>query len=175
MEKKIKIALTGPESTGKSTLGQFLAHHYNGLYIEEYARTYLERGDGTYAYDDILIMAKGQLQSEQNITDLAKKNQLIFADTEWINYKIWLEYKNMVVPNWILEGIEQSDYSLYLLMYPDLPWQEDPLREYPDLRMYFFDWFQSELERFKKPYIIIRGEGKVREENAMEVINKLYF
>jgi nicotinamide riboside kinase len=175
MEKKIKIALTGPESTGKSTLSRFLAHYFKGVYVAEFARTFLEQGDGIYAYEDVLVMAQGQLQAEKNAMIQAKANQLVIADTEWINYKIWLEYKKMDVPSWIIEGIEQADYALYLLMYPDLPWQADPLREYPDLRMYFFYRFQSELELYKKPYAIIRGAGKAREENAIEVINKVYF
>ena len=37
-----KIAITGPESTGKSTLAEKLARHFNVDFIPEYSRTYLE-------------------------------------------------------------------------------------------------------------------------------------
>ena len=39
----IKVVLFGPESTGKSTLAKELADHYNSIYIEEYAREYLQK------------------------------------------------------------------------------------------------------------------------------------
>ena len=38
----IKIVLFGPESTGKSTLAQELAKHYNTNFVKEFARNYLQ-------------------------------------------------------------------------------------------------------------------------------------
>lgn len=175
MEKTIKIALTGPESTGKSTLGIFLADYFNAIYVEEYARKYLEQGDGSYEYKDILEMAKNQKALEDAASEAAAGKQLVFLDTEWINYKIWLEYKGYEVPQWLIHGIAEANYKMYLLMYPDIPWAQDKLREYPQLRMFFFEKFKSELENFNKPYEIIKGTGKEREENALKLVNKFYF
>ena len=36
----IKIAIVGPESTGKSTISKGLAQHYQTLWVPEYARYY---------------------------------------------------------------------------------------------------------------------------------------
>ena len=39
----IRIAITGPESTGKSMLTAQLAKHYKAVMVAEYAREYLEK------------------------------------------------------------------------------------------------------------------------------------
>ena len=63
-----KVGIIGPESTGKSTLSEYLANRYGGLLVPEYARVYLEerareRGSA-YAYtrEDVLRIAEYQLE-----------------------------------------------------------------------------------------------------------------
>ena len=65
METIKKIVVIGPESTGKSTLCQKLAAHYNTLWVPEYAREYLEKNGVDYTYDDLLTIAKGQIELEE--------------------------------------------------------------------------------------------------------------
>src|SRR5215467_1623034 len=60
-----KIVVIGPESTGKSSLCEKLAEHYNTLWCPEYAREYLTIHGMNYTYDDLLTIAKGQLQLEK--------------------------------------------------------------------------------------------------------------
>ena len=67
MEAIKKIVVIGPESTGKSTLCSQLAAHYNTLWVPEYAREYLEKNGTNYSYDDLLAIAKGQINSEENL------------------------------------------------------------------------------------------------------------
>jgi nicotinamide riboside kinase len=59
-----KVVVIGPESTGKSTLCKQLAEHFNTLWCPEYAREYLLTHGKNYSYDDLLTIAKGQLQLE---------------------------------------------------------------------------------------------------------------
>ncbi|HMF72604.1 MAG TPA: ATP-binding protein, partial [Flavitalea sp.] len=56
-----RIVVVGPESTGKSTLCQQLAEHYNTAWVPEYAREYLLKHGMNYSYDDLLTIAKGQV------------------------------------------------------------------------------------------------------------------
>jgi nicotinamide riboside kinase len=49
-----RIAVTGPESTGKSLLTEQLARHYNTVWVPEFARSYLEKLGRPYDEDDIL-------------------------------------------------------------------------------------------------------------------------
>ena len=66
MEQKplIKVAVIGPESTGKSTLCELLAQHYNTQWCPEFAREFLLTHGTDYTYDDLLYIAKGQLAME---------------------------------------------------------------------------------------------------------------
>ena len=53
-----RIAITGPESTGKSMLAQQLADHYHTLWVPEFARDYLTSLNRPYEEDDILYIAR---------------------------------------------------------------------------------------------------------------------
>ena len=70
MEQKplMKIAVIGPESTGKSTLCELLAQHYNTQWCPEFAREFLLTHGTDYTYDDLLYIAKGQLAMEDEYT-----------------------------------------------------------------------------------------------------------
>ncbi|MBK7183357.1 MAG: ATP-binding protein [Bacteroidetes bacterium] len=61
-KKLIRVALIGPESTAKSTLSEQLAKHYNTVWVKEYAREYLSEINRKYTLDDIVEIAKQQLQ-----------------------------------------------------------------------------------------------------------------
>lgn len=67
MKQLKKIVAIGPESTGKSTLCAQLSAHYNTTWVKEYARNFLEN-NSKYTYEDLLIIAKGQLELEDKIT-----------------------------------------------------------------------------------------------------------
>lgn len=136
-----KIVIIGPESTGKSTLTHLLAQHYGTLACPEYAREYLMKHGKHYSYDDLLIIAKGQLAEEEKY-ELAVKNQrskglngdspILFIDTDMYVMKVWCEYVFGKCHQFILDEINVRKYDAYLLCNIDLPWIKDELREYPD-------------------------------------------
>ncbi len=165
-----KIAITGPESTGKSTLSAQLAQHYDTVYVPEYARMYMDQLDRTYTQADILRIAQKQVAMEQEF--LSEARHLLISDTELLVTKIWSEHAFGNCPDWILENLEKQDYDLYLLMDIDLPWEPDPQREHPHLRQYFFDLYQQSLENLKAPYVIISGNAQERLQNAIQAINE---
>ncbi len=167
-----RIAITGPESTGKSELAESLAKHYHTTWVPEVSRYYLENLDREYIYDDILLIAKQQLETENNL--IIKANKILFCDTELIVTKIWCEFKYSRCHPWILEQIENHKYDLYLLTNIDLPWQPDPLREHPDNRKEIFELYLKEMEKRDLPYKIISGTGKIRLLNAISIINSVF-
>jgi NadR type nicotinamide-nucleotide adenylyltransferase len=143
MELLKKIVILGPESTGKSSLCQQLADHYNTIWVPEYARTYLHDHGMNYSYDDLLTIAKGQLALEdkylEKLERSSKSKQLafdihpLFIDTNMHVMKVWCEFVFGQCHEWILHQIARRTYDLYLLCDIDLPWVKDELREYPDL------------------------------------------
>ncbi|NDK57723.1 AAA family ATPase [Pontibacter fetidus] len=167
----LKIAITGPESTGKSTLSAQLASHYQTVWVPEYARTYIADLNREYTLADIEAIARGQLQLEQQLLCSAKN--VLISDTDLLVLKIWSEHAFGRTPQFILDKLAQQDYNLYLLMGVDLPWEPDPQREHPHLRQYFYDWYKRELETIGVPFAEITGQQQERFINARYHIDAL--
>jgi len=167
-----KVVILGPESTGKSTLCQSLAHHFNCLWVPEIAREYLKDIQLNYTYQDILNIALHQYQTEQEYQKRAEtlNHKYLFVDTEWITIKIWLEFYNYPVPNWLIEGIKSHDYDLFLLSDIDILWQPDPLRQNKNDRSALFKRFEDALSQFNKNFSIINGIENQRFENSLKKI-----
>jgi len=163
-----RIAITGPESTGKSDLAKALAEHYQTVWVPEYARDYLNNLNRPYDYGDILMIANGQVKAEKKI--LKNSNQLIFVDTEMIVLKIWCEVKYGKCHPWILDRLAKQNYELYLLTDNDLPWQPDPLREHPHKRRELFNLYLDELKKRNLQFEIVNGLGQQRLFNAVKCI-----
>lgn len=171
MSRLIKIAVTGPESTGKSMMAQQLADHYMTVWVPEFARVHLLNIGRPYNYNDILEIAQKQRASDRVFELLAKK--LMFSDTELLVTKIWCEVKYGKCHPWILDAIEKQDYDLYLLMDIDLPWEYDPLREHPEKRKYLFDYYRNELEKYGFNYRVVHGKDDERFKNALAFVEEL--
>lgn len=167
-----KIAITGPESTGKTSLTKELAQHYNDVWVPEYARDYIARINRPYNEQDLHFIAEGQINTYNEKVSEAKN--FLFSDTELIVIKIWFENAYKHCPQWILDAINKQGYDLYLLCDIDLPWTYDPQREHPHLRKYFFDLYKHELEIRGLPYKIISGSGTDRLENAVTAVDSKF-
>lgn len=168
----LKIAITGPESTGKSELTEQLAKHYNTVWVPEYAREYLDKLQRKYEQRDILTIAEGQLYTEEKAFDTAR--QFLFCDTEFLVLKIWSENAFGKCDVWIQEKFTTHLYDLYLLMNTDIPWEYDPQREHPHLREHFFNLYKNELEASNLPYFVISGTGEERLKNAIRKIQSYF-
>lgn len=168
---KLKIAVVGPESTGKTTLCEQLSHHYHTLFVKEYAREYLNKLDRPYDINDIISINIGQLQSENVSFQLA--NKILFCDTTPLVNKIWCQFKFGNCPQSIEQSVVENSYDYYLLTDIDLPWVADPLRENPKERAILFDMYKNELEQSKQPFTVVSGIDDVRLRNAIAVIDNL--
>lgn len=168
----LKISITGPESAGKSELTNALADHYNTSYAAEYARTYLEKTDGTYDLSDLTEIAKGQLENEEKA--ITEARQICFFDTDMLVLKIWAEFRFALVPEVIESAFRQKRYDHYLLCKPDLDWEADPFRESPDQseRDKLFEIYKNELEKIGASYHVITGRGDLRLKSAIDFINR---
>lgn len=163
-----KIALTGPESSGKTFLANWISKKYGFHLIDEYSRTYLESLALAYRLDDVIHMA--QEQHQRIISCLENK---IVVDTESVVSKIWLEEKYQKSFDWIEDQIINEQFDLYLLCSPDIPWEYDPLRENPHDRDRLFEIFKNVLNEKKLNYIIISGDEKNRQKKVDEIIFRL--
>ena len=167
----LKVAVTGPESTGKSTLARQLAAHYNTVWVPEYARHYISDLPGRYTLSDVENIARGQLGNYR--VALPQANKVLFADTDLLVIKIWMLHAFKTCPAWILEALEKQDFDLYLLMNVDLPWEPDPQREHPYLRQFFYDWYKHELQQYQFNFVEISGAEEKRFHNAIFHVDTL--
>ncbi|WP_421763446.1 AAA family ATPase [Ekhidna sp.] len=163
-----RIAIIGPESTGKSELCQHLAMHYNTEWVPEYARFYLDRLDGGYQQHDLKSIAEGQLSWEDEKAEYA--NKYLICDTNLIVVKIWSDHKYGNTDKWIEEQLHKRTYDFYLLSNIDIPWMPDSQREHPKLRKHFFEVYKNYLEAKKLPYAIISGIEGERKKCAVDAI-----
>lgn len=171
-----KIVILGPESTGKSTLCEALAKHYNIFQCPEFARQFLTENGLKYNYEDLLTIAKGQLTLEDDWIQKSEENKkhTLVVDTDMYVMKVWCEYVFQNAHTYILEQINQRKYDLYLLCDIDLPWTPDEMREYPDLqpRTELFSIYKDLLINQDTPWGIVSGIGNERMQNAIQIIEQ---
>jgi nicotinamide riboside kinase len=187
-----KIVILGPESTGKSTLCEMLAQHFDTQWCPEFAREYLLTNGTDYSFDDLLTIAKGQLALEEELVSMAETpspekrkvdvstfqpvnfstRQLLFIDTDQYVMKVWCEYVFGDCHNWILRRIAERQYDGYLLCKPDLPWVKDELREYPDEkpRQELYHIYRDLLIQQSTPWVEVSGSYEKRFETAKRAV-----
>ena len=183
-----KIVVIGPESTGKSTLCEQLAKHYKTLWCPEYAREYLETRGKDYTYDDLLTIAKGQIELEELSvagcrlpvrttpgSRLTANSSQLFIDTDMYVMKVWCEFAFGKCHSWILNQIATRKYDLYLLCNVDLPWIKDDLREYPDVetRNKLYHYYKDIMVNQCIPWIDISGNYEERLQVAINAVDEL--
>jgi nicotinamide riboside kinase len=194
-------------------LCELLAKHYNTVWCPEYAREYLLEHSLTYTYEDLLTIAKGQVELETAIANrewsmvngecrtvngqssivngggligssqpetvsksaICNRQSAIFIDTDLYVMKVWCEYVFNKCHNYIVEQIAERKYDLYLFCNIDLPWEEDPLREYPDEkpRQELYQIYRDILINQNTPWVDIRGAYEERLQTAMAAVDKL--
>jgi NadR type nicotinamide-nucleotide adenylyltransferase len=180
-----KIVIIGPESTGKSTLCEQLSKHYNTIWIKEFAREYLLKNGTEYTFENLLDIAKSQIEKEDAAIENWQLNQLdhniqtnpIFIDTDMYVMKVWCEFVFNQCHHWILNNIVQRKYDLYLLCNIDLPWVKDELREYPDLavREKLYHHYKDIMINQNVPWVHISGLHEDRLNKAITAIDKLFY
>lgn len=163
-----RVLIYGPESTGKSTLAQQLASHYQTEYVPEYARGYIEQRGKVFTYEDIPQIAIGQMEAEEAAARRA--NRVLFCDTDLITTTIYSRHYFGKCPHLVQRLADKRRYDLYLMMDIDLPWQADPQRDLPHRREEFRGIFCQELESRRIPFVTITGIGETRTQAAIEAV-----
>lgn len=172
----LKVVLFGPESTGKTTLSEQLARHYNTVWVPEYAREYLQdkwnNERKTCEPSDLLPIAEGQMRLENELSK--KATNILICDTDLLETKVYSEAYYIGNCDPILEKYAlQNSYDLYLLTYIDIPWEADDLRDKPGEREAMFSYFQDTLKKYGKNFITLKGNKKTRLKKAINHIDKL--
>lgn len=168
-KKPIRIAVTGPESTGKTTLALALSQELNAVYVPEFAREYLTDLHREYTIQDLTKIAEGQ----NKLIEASLKNDCdyVVVDTEMTVMKIWSEFKYQTCDESILEAYQKQEFDLYILCGTSIEWEFDELREHPHLRDYFYTVYKNELKLQKRNFLEVDGSVIERVQMVLEKIS----
>ena len=163
------IVMTGPESSGKTTLAKQLADCWNVPLVPEIARDYL-RGKDSYQQHDLLEIAKQQHQQEQML--LAHSPEKIVCDTDLLVIMIWSELRYGHCDPWIYSTFEdslrqQTSSRYYYLCDYKIPWEADPLRENPNNRDELFELYVTKIKEYELCYSLVKGEPTERLQQVL--------
>ncbi len=172
-ESLLKVVFFGPESTGKTTLSQDLAAHFKTTWAAEYMREYLQKkwdiSKEVCQIEDLTSIALGQIKNEA----YAEKNadKVVFYDTNLLQLKVYSEvYYNGYCPPEIKKEALNRVYTIYFLLYIDIPWETDDLRDKPNDREKMFQHFEEELKKNKIFYFTLKGDYLKRLESAKKIV-----
>jgi nicotinamide riboside kinase len=174
MNAPLRVAVYGPESTGKTELATRLAAHFQAPLVAEYAR---ERWDaqGALALEDMLPIAREQWRREDEAA--ARGGRLVICDTDALTTMLWSDLLYGTSPDELRRGAEKRcrHYALYLLLDIDVPFATDPQRCFPDPadREKCLRIWRGALERRQLPFALIRGEWPARERAAIAAVQAL--
>lgn len=163
-----RVTMFGPESTGKTTIGQELASVFNTIMVPEYGRIYTEFFGPDLEQEELMLIAEAHLGS----VSAARPNAgpIIIEDTDPVMTAVWSDMLFGKRDPWFDDYKDYPD--LYLLFDVDIPWVDDGTRYFKnhDDRRRFFHLCETELRRRGAPYRVIQGKGLDRVQSAQDAI-----
>lgn len=175
-EFPLRIALFGPESTGKSRLAERLAAHFGEPWAPEYVRGFWDARGGRIVAADLDAIARGQVAAEEDAA--ARARRVMFSDTELLTNVLWADLLFPgQCPAWVRSESEvrARRFALYLWCDTDLAFEPDPQRCFPDEagRERCRRLWSETLESRQLPFVRIHGDWTRREATAVKAVSDL--
>ncbi len=170
------ICVIGAESTGKTTLAQTLAAHFNGPWVPEYLRAFCESRGRTPTRDEQSLILETQLIDE-SVARVAARQQrapYVFCDTAPLLTAIYSDYVFGDTSLYARARTLHARYALTLLLEPDIAWVADGMQRDGDhVREPITGAILRELETVGAPFVRIGGQGDERTQTAKQAIHAI--
>lgn len=178
-----RIALEGPESTGKSTIGKWATEQLGFSWIPEWAKCWIEqraKANQTFEEKDLLTIARAQIASERSL-ELDSKPVLI-SDSSLLSTITWSQFLYGRVDPEIVRLFEQEEQRApreRWLFTPQTPWVTDVHRNFQkdissdSKRWQFWDQMLKNADDFSLNYKVIDGDFAKKENITLELAKNL--
>jgi|GEM_PF-477496 len=167
----MKFALTGPESTGKTTVSQQVTAIIPYIQLQpELARLYLEETKTSrLSVQEFIEICQKSAKLFRNIS---KKTQLF--DSDQYVLRIW-NIKEFRLPIPEIDELCAQPFDHHFICKPDFPWEPDPLRYggTQDERDQLFEEYVHTLTYFNAPFTILEGSLENKINTVVQKIREL--
>ncbi len=148
------MCLLGGESSGKSTLAEALAGHFETLHVAEYGRGLWESKHGALTYEDMLHIAETQVAAEEEA--LLRAKRFLFCDTSPLTTLFYSSHLfQRADPK--LAQLARRSYDLVVLCGTDFAFVQDGTRQDITFRERQHTWYVAELARRGIPFLLVSG------------------
>lgn len=166
----IRVAVTGSECTGKTTLARALAEHYGTVWVPEFVREFVEQKGAAPVLADVESIARGQAALEDEMTDRA--NRLLILDTDLLSTVIYSEHYYGSCPASVEQTVADRPADLYLLCDIDVPWSPDgEQRDRGDRRQELQALFRDAMIQRALNFVEVSGSPRDRMRIARRALN----
>jgi NadR type nicotinamide-nucleotide adenylyltransferase len=167
-----RVCVTGPESTGKTTLSRVLAERHGAEWVPEAARQYAERVARPLVAADVEPIALEHIAMADAAAARARARgrRLLVLDTDLLSTVIYARHYYGGVTRWIEDADLLRRADLYLLCDVDVPWEPDGVRDRPTDRAAMFAAFARGLEQRRASVVVVRGSWADRTASALATV-----
>jgi HTH-type transcriptional regulator, transcriptional repressor of NAD biosynthesis genes len=160
----VRVCVTGPECTGKTTLARRLAEWAGVSWVPEASRAYAERKGAPLDASDVEPIARAQIAAEDAAVASAvlTSARLLVLDTDLLSTCVYSAYYYGMVPRAVEAAARDRLADLYLLCDIDVPWVADGVRDRPTDRERMLSLFHAALTSRGVTPVIIRGDWDER-------------
>ncbi len=166
-----RVVITGAESTGKTTLVEQLAAHFEAPFSQEFVRDFVQSIDRPIREQDLNAIMSGQIKYENEA--YGNSPRLVFHDTNLLSNVIYADYYFKQHPKELDLALSANQYDLYLFCQNEIPWEADGAqRDSPQARNELHQAFEEMLEVCTVPVVKIKGNPEDRFHQAINAIRE---
>ncbi|MDB4887791.1 MAG: hypothetical protein JWN79_3229 [Gemmatimonadetes bacterium] len=171
----LRVCVTGPESTGKTTLAEALAARAGTAVSQEASRRYAEGKGSALDASDVAPIARVQVALDDAAVAAARARgaTMVVLDTDLWSTVVYARHYYGDVPAEVLQAARARGSQLYLLCDVDVPWIPDGIRDSPDNREAMFAQFRDTLVAEGITPVVVHGSWEERWRIATRAVDAL--
>ena len=174
MTRLFRVCVTGPESTGKTTLAEQVALFVGTEWVPEASRIYAERVARDLSVADVEPIAREHIARADAAAErvAARKGTALVLDTDLLSTVVYAQHYYAFDSPW-LDGEERARRAdLYLLCDVDVPWVPDGIRDRPAHRDAMFAMFRDAVAERRVQFVVLRGDWDARWKAARTAVQR---